>query len=105
MLLDKVSNTKEPMDQLMADDDFEYSNKKTNMKRPRLYSGCIQKSTSGTSEGTIESQDTYVLKRDSSSSMHGKGSFFLAVVFGMMCASSLANNGSSDGKFKEPLPR
>jgi len=41
MLLDKVSNTKEPLDQLMADDDFEYSNNKANMKRPRLYSGCI----------------------------------------------------------------
>jgi hypothetical protein len=41
MLLDKVSTTKEPLDQLMADDYFEYSNNKANMKRPRLYSGCI----------------------------------------------------------------
>jgi len=38
--------------------------------------------------------------------MHSKGYFFLAVVFGMMCASSyVANNGGSDGTFKEPLPR
>jgi len=41
MLLDKVSNTKEPLDQLMAEDYLEYSNNKANMKRPRLYSGCI----------------------------------------------------------------
>jgi hypothetical protein len=45
MLLDKMSNTKENMDQLMADDCFDQSYNKTNMKRPRLYSGCIQKST------------------------------------------------------------
>lgn len=42
MLLDKVSsNTKEPLDQLMADDYFEYPNNTTNTKRPRLHSGCI----------------------------------------------------------------
>jgi len=42
MLLDKASTTKEPLDQLMADDYSEYPNNKANMKRPRLYSGCIQ---------------------------------------------------------------
>jgi len=105
MQLDKVSNTKEPMEHLMADDYVEYTNNKANMKRPRLYSGCIQQSTSGTSAEGSESHDTFVLKRDGSSTMHSKGYFCLAVLFGMMCASSFANNGSSDGSFKEPLPR
>ena len=32
--------------------------------------------------------NVFVLKRDSSSSAHNKGYFFLAVFFGMMCGSS-----------------
>lgn len=81
----------------MIDDFSELPTEKKSTKRPRLYSGCIQKSTSGTSEGTNESHESLILKRESSTSMHSKGYFCLAVLFGMMCASSLTNNGTSDG--------
>lgn len=79
-------------------DDFsELPTEKKSVKRPRLYSGCIQKSNSQTSEGTNESLDSLILKRENSTSMHSKGYLRLAVLFGMMCASSITNNGTSDG--------
>merc|ERR1711934_264345 len=102
--LDKLSEIRdrEINDQNMIDDFSELPTEKKSTQRPRLYSGCIQKSTSGTSDGTDESRDnSLILKRESSTSMHSKGYFCLAVVFGMMCASSITNNGTSDGQFKE----
>jgi len=94
MLLDKRS-TREPLEQLMAEEYADYSkNTHSCHKRPRLYSGCIQTGTSATSEVTNESHETFILKRDQPGAMHSKGYFFLAVVFGMMCASSyVANKG------------
>jgi hypothetical protein len=64
MLLDKRS-TREPLEQLMAEEYADYTkNKPSCNKRPRLHSGCFQQSTSATSEGTNESHETFILKRD-----------------------------------------
>lgn len=92
-------------DDEQMDDFSELPGEKKSAKRQRLYSGCIQKSNSQTSEGTNESLDSLILKRDNSSSIHSKGYLCLAVLFGVMCASSLTNNQTSDAQFKEPLPR
>jgi hypothetical protein len=87
-------------------DDFnEIPTEKKCVKRQRLYSGCIQKSNSQTSEGTDESIESLVLKRENSTTIHSKRYLCLAVLFGVMCASSLTNNSSQDTQFKEPLSR
>lgn len=87
-------------------DDFsELPADKKSPKRQRLYSGCIQKSNSQTSEGTDESIESLVLKRENSTSIHSKRYLCLAVLFGVMCASSLTNNTPVDTQFKEPLSR
>lgn len=65
-------------------------------KRQRLYSGCIYKSSSQTSEESNETFDSMILKRETSNSMHSKGYLCLAVLFGIMCASSLSNSSASD---------
>lgn len=102
--MDKISAVRDSDDERM-DDFSELPEEKNNTKRQRLYSGCIQKSNSNTSEGTNESLDSLILKRDNSSSIHSKGYLALAVLFGVMCASSLTTNQTPDAQFKEPLPR
>ena len=103
--IDKMSAMRDSDDEQM-DDFSELPTEKKTMKRQRLYSGCIQKSNSQTSEGTNESLDSLILKRESSSNIHSKGYLGLALLFGVMCASSLTNNQASEAaQFKEPLPR
>lgn len=78
----------------MAEEYADYTTKKSKShKRQRLNSGKLIKndqsySYSTTSDVHTDESNVFVLKRDSNSSAHNKGYFFLAVFFGMMCGSS-----------------
>jgi hypothetical protein len=91
----------------MAEEYADYAKTRKN-KRARLNSGCISTANSNESQD-VDIENILVLKRDSQNSMHSKGYFFLAVVFGMMCCSSYVQNNSKiqsgDGGFKVPLPK
>jgi hypothetical protein len=91
----------------MAEEYADYTSKKNRgSKRQRLNSGKLIKndqscSYSTTSDVHTDESNVFVLKRDSNSSAHNKGYFFLAVLFGMMSGSSYISNNQGEAVIGE----
>lgn len=76
--------TEDPMETIAA-----CKSKKARKGRARVNSGQLTQNDESYCS-TNEAEKVFVLERDSNS-QRGKGYFFLAVMFGMMCCSSYQN--------------